>query len=609
MGWRRLSELWAGRDASERMVTYYSYLFTFPSRGAMVAAIVTISTAGCAIAFALTWGVSSALRGLLFGLLGLSFPLLISDAFASALFRGDAFLTPRRFTILSYASSIVYVGVILLSSLASAVTGSTDLLVRGVMFGIAVNASLRYLAISVFSTRGVGRNLAATFMQPLFCFFSGVVLSFPILLIPVLGAMGTAVVVGGVQLILMEMGRARNVPKGLRLIPLFRAFVMAWTEELNGPLEEQITRVGEVRDLCVDSLVFSNASCGCKAALIVPYIHPGPFRNVGGSALPNVLTLHVGKKMGCEALVPHGISTHELDLTRSEEAVRVAKVVASNLSIGGGPDIASPVVRVERRGAKASCQMFGDVALVTLTLSPKSHDDLPEELGDRIMAAALAKGVTAIVVDSHNSILQRDDLDDSDVENLFHAAVEAIRRTKEEALYPFTVGVARVIPSEWGLDDGMGPDGVATLAIRLENGQTFVYVNVDGNNMRSGMRERIIDSLKSHGVDEIEVLTSDTHLVNAIGATSRGYYPIGERIDEKKFIAYVVEATESALLNLNRCRVSHTRTKVPGLTVLGEVGLELLEEVLESAYDLFKRTALVVTTASLLVAAAVVFLL
>ncbi len=601
--------MWAGRNASERITSYYSYLFTFPSRGAMVAAIVTISTAGCALAFVLTWGASFVVRGLLYGLLGLTAPLLVSDAFAAALFQDDAFLTPRRFNILSYASSIVYVGVILLSSLSSAVIGRADLLARGVMFGIAVNASLRYLAIQVFSTRGFGRNLGAAFMQPVLCFAAGVVFSFPTLRILVLGAIGAAVTVGGVQLLLLVMGRSQGVPRGLRLIPLFQAFVMAWAEELNGPLEEQITQVGEVRDLCVDSLIFGDESGGCRAALITPYIHPGPFRNVGGSGLPNVLTVRLGEKLGCEVLVPHGISTHKRDLTRSVEAVRVAEVVASNLRVVGGLDRASPVVRVERHGANASCQMFGDVALVTLTLSPKSFDDLPEELGDRIMEAASAMSVIAVVVDSHNSILQMDNLEDSDVDDLFQAAVEAMRSTKEASRYTFSVGAARVVPGEWGLDEGIGPDGVAVLVVRLENDKTCVYVVVDGNNMRSGLRERIIDALRSRGVDEVEVLTSDTHLVNAIGATSRGYYPIGERIDDEKFIGYVVEAAEAAISRLGRCSASHTRTAVPGLTVLGEAGLELIDNVLDSAFDLFKRTALAVTPASLLLAAAVVFLL
>lgn len=602
--------MWTGRDASERITDYYSYLFTFPSRGTMVAAITAISAAGCALGFALAWGPASAPRGLLYGLLGLTAPLLASDAIASALFRDEVFLTPRRFTILSYASSIVYVGVILLSSSAAAFTGRGDIFVRGVMFTISVNAFLRYLTIAVFSIRGRGRNLVAALLQPALCFTASVIF-FTIhrLYVPALAGVGVAIMVGGVELLLWVMGRWEDAHRGLRLIPLFRAFILAWAEELNGPLEDQITRVGEVRDLSVDTLIYSDASGGCRAALVVPYIHPGPFRNVGGSVLPKVLSERLSERFGCEVLVSHGISTHETDLTRSGEAERVAEAVASNLRVVGDIALASPVVWVERGGAQAACQMFGGVALITLTLSPKSYDDLPEELGERIMEAAAAMGVIAVVVDAHNSIQQENMLNDSDVDNLYHTAVEAIKGAKEAPRYAFSIGAARVVPREWGLDDGMGPCGVAALAVRLENGQSCVYVVLDGNNMRSGLRERIIAALKSRGVDSAEVLTSDTHLVNAIGATTRGYYPIGERTDEQKLIGYVVDAVEGALSNLEVCRASFTRTVVPGLTVLGEAGLNLLSNVLESAFGLFKRTAAVVVPVSMALAAAVIFLL
>ena len=602
--------MWASRDASNRMISYYSYLFTFPSRGAMIAIIMALSTVGCSLAFTLAWGLAYAVRGLLYGLLGLTAPLLVSDALVKPLFGDDVFLTPRRFTILSYASCIMYVALISLSSLAVALTGLADLLARGIMFAVAVNASLRHITIHVFSTQRLRENLVAAFIQPALCFATGVIL-LPIVgpHIPIQGFCGIVITVGGAQLILSVMGRWKDAPRGLRPIPLFRAFILAWAEEMNKPLEDQITLVGSTQDLSIDALTFSDSVGECIAALIVPYIHPGPFRNVGSSALPNLLTSRIRNKLGCEVLVPHGVSTHERDLTRSCDVERVADALASNLRVGGAFELASPLIWIDRHGAQVSCQMFGDVALLTLTLSPKSYDDLPEELGDKIMKAAAAMGVTVVVIDSHNSIQEEDDLNESDVENLFHAATEAVRYAKAAPRYAFSVSAARVIPREWSLDDGMGPDGVAAFTVRLKNGHTCVYAVVDGNNMRSGLRDRIIDALKSHGVDEAEVLTSDTHLVNAIGATSRGYHPIGERIDGQKITVYLVEAVEAALSKMERCFATHTRTVVSGLTVLGEAGLNLLSNVLESAFGLFKRTAVVVTSASLLLAFAVIFLL
>ena len=602
--------MWAGREASDRIVGYYSYLFTFPSHRIMIAAISALSTMGCTLAFTLAWGPASAVRGLLYGLLGLTAPLLASDLFATALFRDDVFLTQRRLTILSYASCFVYVAMALLSSLALVFTGGDGLIARGILFAVAVNAFLRHITISVFSTRGLKRNLATAFMQPALCLAAGIVLlPVPSVRIPVLGMIGIAIVIGGGQLMLWVMGRWEGAHSGLRIMPLFRAFVLAWAEEVNGPLEDQIARVGEERDLSVDSLIYRDVTGGCRAAMIVPYIHPGPFRNVGSSAMPEVLSRRFGKELGCEVLVPHGVSTHERDLAHSGESERVTEAITSSLASGRSSDLASPVVRVEREGAQASCQLFGDAGLITLTLSPKSCDDLPEELSNRIMEAASEMGVTAVVVDSHNSLLQEDLLNDSDVDNLYRAAVEAISRAREAPRRAFSVGAARVVPKEWGLDDGMGPCGIAALAVRFEGGQTFAYVVLDGNNMRSGLREPIVDALKARGIGDAEVLTSDTHVVNAIGATSRGYYTIGERTEEERLIEYVVEAVETAISRLGRCSCSHSRTVVEGLTVLGTEGLRFLGDVLESAFDLFRRTALAVVPASLLLAATAVFLL
>jgi predicted neutral ceramidase superfamily lipid hydrolase len=111
------------------------------------------------------------------------------------------------------------------------------------------------------------------------------------------------------------------------------------------------------------------------------------------------------------------------------------------------------------------------------------------------------------------------------------------------------------------------------------------------------------------GVDEAEVMTSDTHLVNAIGATEKGYYPIGERTDPEGVLDHVVGVVERAGASGGRCRVLRCRVVVEGLTVLGEGGLNALKHVLESGFDLFRRAGIAATAVSVLLAGGVLFLL
>jgi putative membrane protein len=321
-----------------------------------------------------------------------------------------------------------------------------------------------------------------------------------------------------------------------------------------------------------------------------------------------VIVDRVKEELGCEVLVAHGISTHERDLTRSDDNDRVAEALAMDLLSPDSAASASPMVWAERTGARASCQLFGDAALVTLSLSPKSYDDLPNELRERIVGSVGEMGLDAVVVDSHNSI-RLGELEDYDPGDLHDAAMEALKRAAGTPRQPFSVGAARVVPTEWGLDDGLGPCGIAALAVRLEGGQTSSYIVVDGNNMLSGLREKIIGAVRALGVDEAEVMTSDIHLVNAIGKTTRGYHPIGERIDDGPFISYVVEAVEKALSRLGRSGARHTYTVIPGLTVPGSGGLSALSHVLESGFGLFKKTGLTVMPMAYLLSVAVLYFL
>lgn len=597
-----------GRGTSERMVGYYSYLFTFPSRLAMVVGIVAICIVGSTGSFLVSSSRYWNLDGVLYGLIGLALPLLTSDLLVLPLFRGEVLLNPRRFTILTYASSIIYLLTMIPSTAIGEATGHPEFHFMGMLFAAGVSALLRHLVIRVFSAASAWRNVLAAFLQPALIFYLTTYFFGVDSRSMMKGVTAFAVLVASVELLLWVMGRWEGGDHDIELIPLFRAFILAWAEDLNGPLEEQITRMGEERDLGVDSLVFQDETGECNAAFVVPYIHPGPFRNVGSSGLPVVLVDRVKEKLGCEALVAHGISTHERDLTRSDDNDRVAEALALDLLSPDSAASASPMVWAERAGARASCQLFGDAALVTLSLSPKSYDDLPNELREMIVGSVREMGLDAVVVDSHNSI-RLGGLEDYDPGDLHDAAMEALKRAAGTPRQPFSVGAARVVPTEWGLDEGLGPCGIAALAVRLESGQTASYIVVDGNNMLSGLRDKIIGAVRALGVDEAEVMTSDIHLVNAVGKTTRGYHPIGERIDDGQFIGYVVEAVEKALSRLGRSDARHTHTVIPGLTVLGTGGLSTLSHVLESGFGLFKKTGLTVMPMACLLAVAVLYFL
>ena len=63
--------------------------------------------------------------------------------------------------------------------------------------------------------------------------------------------------------------------------------------------------------------------------------------------------------------------------------------------------------------------------------------------------------------------------------------------------------------------DGVGESGIKTMIIEVDNQRT-AYVLFDSNNMEIGFRQEIIDAVSDLDIDEIEVMTPDTHTVNTI---------------------------------------------------------------------------------------------
>jgi putative membrane protein len=169
-------------------------------------------------------------------------------------------------------------------------------------------------------------------------------------------------------------------------------------------------------------------------------------------------------------------------------------------------------------------------------------------------------------------------------------AATCLEKTVSQEKLPFDVGAATVIPKEFGLKDGMGPGGITVIIVKV-GAQKTAYVVIDGNNMVSGLREKILSALHSLGINEGEVFTTDTHSVNAIVLNKRGYHPIGEVINHENLIGHIKEAAITALSDLEQVKVACRRITVSDVTVIGENLLEklcvLIGETIQRAKKIF----------------------
>ena len=362
--------------------------------------------------------------------------------------------------------------------------------------------------------------------------------------------------------------------------------MLNWVAALNTPFEVLLEKLGENEDIEITLLKFDSHKP--KAAIIVPLVHPGPFKNIGSSLLPSLLKRDFEKEFGCDACVPLGILGHELDLASQTQNQRIITRVIESAKFSASADRATPFIKVTENFVTASCQVFGKTAFLSFTLAPKTTEDLPQELGQIVNEEAEKLGLECnIVVNAHNSITDIVDTEVS-IETLRDVASKCLRKAASLPSYSFEVGASTVFPTEFSLEDGMGSGGITAIVVNVAEQQT-VYVVIDGNNIVSGLREEILMSLKSAGFHECEVFTTDTHAVSAVVLGRRGYHPVGEAMNHETLIQHITKVANVAASNLESCKAGCLRLIVPHVRVIGEARLSSLSMLVDKALQRAKQ--------------------
>jgi putative membrane protein len=458
------------------------------------------------------------------------------------------------------------------------------------LLGFAALLTLRTVVFFSASSVNFTRRFTAVMLQPFPCIIPFVALWIklgvaPIDFLPFL-AISPIVACGSAGLFISLIDRLGRKTSGISSMSIFKAFMLNWVAALNGPLEEFFEKLGEDEDVEVSLLKFDSSKP--KAAVIVPLVHPGPFKNIGSSLLPSMLKQEFEKEYGCDACVPLGLLGHELDAASQAQNHKIINHVLNSAKFQASVDKATPFVRVSEGFVTASCQVFGRIAFLSFTLAPKTTEDLPQELGSIVREEAEKQGFAhSIVVNAHNSLTDTVEIEAS-LDTLREVASKCLKKAASLPSYPFEVGTATVYPKEFSLKDGMGTGGITTIVIKVAE-QKNAYVVIDGNNMVSGLREKILSALSSAGFHESEVFTTDTHAVSAVVLGRRGYHPVGEAMNQEALISYIKEAALTAAGRLESCKAGCLRIMVPKVRVIGGECLESLTVLVDKSIQKAKR--------------------
>jgi len=576
----------------DRAVKRYSSLFKLPSYARVVVLLALICIGGGLISTAALFpSLDGLLSGLLLGSSLFLLNLVSSYVISTLVLRGDTIYDLRRTVALSLFCWMMWLAFIIIGVVVATPFG-LSWWVRLCLLGFSAVVILRLIVFDSTSRKSYGRRLIASVLQPFACAVPFLVfwaaIAYPLTLYMLLYfVFSLGISIAASHFFLSTLNRVGQQTLRVPSISLLKAFLLNWIMDLNAPLEELLEKLGEEQDIGVSLMKFGSSKP--KAAMVIPSVHPGPFKNIGSSVLPSMLKSALERKLNCVVCVPHGLFGHELDLASQAQNQKLIDRIVESADFEAVETKATSFVTLSNGTATACCQIFGKFVFISFTLAPKTTEDLPQDLGLYVREEAEKRGLTCSgVVNAHNSIDGVANMQESLVE-LKAVAVACLEKAVLKERLPFQVGAATVIPEEFTIRDGMGPGGITTIVVKVGK-QKAAYIVIDGNNMVSGLREKVLSALHSLGIDDGEVFTTDTHAVSAVILSQRGYNAVGEAIDHERLIAHIKEATVVAMSKLEHVKTaSCCNITVPSVKVIGKKRLETLCLLVDRAIWKAKR--------------------
>jgi putative membrane protein len=528
-------------------------------------------------------------------------------------------LDGRRTGGLVHFGLIFWIVLSIIGGIIDAGLGSTTYEVRFSILGV----SIAYLAFA-FLVNGLSdhhpiRNSIAALMPPLLWILAMLLVTPLNASLPVFPPLWYISIIGSLVIGTVTVHyiyRAVSVPferdLGINGPQLLRAFGHDYLADNPTPLEQILTRIATIQDIPVEIILFKDDQ-GPVACGVIEYVHPGPFRDIGSSGLPSTIIDHIKEKHDIPAFVMHGSCTHQQNLTTKEDYPIVLAEIDRLIEETEVHDEISGPHWTDGGKFKIWTLFIGDDVMTISTSAPEFTDDISLDVGydvANMIRERLPQVGGVAVVDAHNciddsaiSINQGDPEASEYVGTVSSAVFSTINQTGVRLQF----GMHQVIPNDISQKEGIGPDGV--IAVVLKNGDhEMALISIDGNNMEPGFRERILSLLKSQGFDDAEAITTDTHVVNAISLSSKGYPPIGRNKPDET-LEHIIACSVKARERIQPVKVGLGFGKAEGLRTFGEKGFDILTQDIAEAAGIAKKTGIRAGGGSILIYILLAFLL
>ncbi|HTX43374.1 MAG TPA: DUF2070 family protein [Methanocella sp.] len=528
------------KGMEEQLASYADYIFEAPDFKASIAIGIVLSMAIGIVAFPFGL-VPDVIAGLLLFALPMVLATFITKPLANVF--GEN-MTYNRSALISLVMLIIVAGVTLATSIITYVA-HLPYTFLGYILALSLIFALRLLVLLGISVNSLPKVLLPASLQSLFgafCLFyywQGPVIYYDLVISSIIFVTASFAFVRYVDYPMVKSF-------GVSSLDFIQDFIAHLTEG-SPAMEEFFEKIGESIDAPVNVLGFKRMDGSIKAIMIIPYVHPGPMGEIGGGNLPTIVSDAFTEGPFKEGLifVPHGTAYHDFNLVTSEESVKIIDAARRALAAIKYSPLASKASRVSVGNSQILGQRFNDSVFLVSTQAPTSTEDIEFAVGFTAMAESRVAGAKfSTIIDAHNCtepFATAIEPGTRESYNIIRSAANASKVLLTLPMGELRLGVARSPPICTRLE-GMGDLGIRVAVVEAL-GQRTAYIVIDGNNMVNGLREEIIKNLP---VDEAEVMTTDTHVVNTLSGANY----VGQHMDCDMLIDTIARLVDEAVKDL-----------------------------------------------------------
>jgi putative membrane protein len=529
------------RNMEEQLASYADYLFEAPDYKVSIIAIILISALVGATAFTNGWK-----NDIIAGFLLLGMPALLSVVLTTPLagifgnrvsFNRSALMALFSLLVISLISELV--------GLISFFTGSPYIF-TGFVMGLSLIFALRMMILLGISVNSFPKVIIPASLQTVItALFMYYYIKTPDIYVEL--AVSSIIFVTSAFVFVRYVDYPMVKSFGVSSFDFIQDFI-AHLSDGSPDMEEFFEKIGESIDAPVSVLSFKKLDGTIKALIITPYVHPGPMGEIGGGNLPAIVSKAFDdgdNKTAGLVFVPHGTAYHDFNLVTAEESEKIinaAKKAIEKMTYG---NTATRSVRIECGNTKVLGQKFNDSVFLVSTQAPTSTEDIEFAVGFTAMAEGRVAGAKyATIIDAHNCtepFATAIEPGTRDSYNIIRASANSSKLLLSMPTGDIRLGVANSPPICTRLE-GMGDLGITVAVVEVQ-GQLTAYIVIDGNNMVRGLREKIIEKLP---VDEAEVMTTDTHVVNTLSGANY----VGQKLDCDLLINTIAKLVDKAIADL-----------------------------------------------------------